>query len=45
MGDGRLTDGAAECMRATREQLRRNAEVIKVCASDGVLSEVDDPIH
>src|SRR5205823_5998548 len=25
--------------------LRRNAKVIKVCASGGVLSEVDDPIH
>ena len=45
VGDGRLADGAAECMRATREQLRRNAKVIKVCASGGVLSEVDDPIH
>ena len=30
-------------MRAVREQLRRNAKVIKVCASGGVLSEVDDP--
>jgi imidazolonepropionase-like amidohydrolase len=45
VGDGRLADGVAECMRATREQLRRNAKVIKVCASGGVLSEVDDPIH
>ncbi len=32
-------------MRAVREQLRRNAKVIKVCASGGVMSEVDDPIH
>jgi imidazolonepropionase-like amidohydrolase len=31
--------------RATREQLRRDARVIKVCASGGVLSEVDDPVH
>jgi imidazolonepropionase-like amidohydrolase len=44
-GDLRLADGAADCMRAVREQLRRNAKVIKVCASGGVMSEVDDPIH
>jgi imidazolonepropionase-like amidohydrolase len=41
----RLADGADECARAVREQLRRNAKLIKVCASGGVLSEVDDPIH
>ena len=41
----RLADGAAECMRAVREQLRRNAKVIKVCASGGVMSEIDDPVH
>jgi imidazolonepropionase-like amidohydrolase len=41
----RLADGVSECMRAVREQLRRNAKVIKVCASGGVMSEVDDPIH
>jgi len=41
----RLADGTSECMRAVREQLRRGARVIKVCASGGVLSEVDDPIH
>jgi imidazolonepropionase-like amidohydrolase len=41
----RLADGVDECARAVREQLRRNAKVIKVCASGGVLSEVDDPIH
>ncbi|MFI6323904.1 amidohydrolase family protein [Nonomuraea sp. NPDC050556] len=44
-GDFRLADGADECMRAVREQLRRNAKVIKVCASGGVLSELDHPIH
>jgi imidazolonepropionase-like amidohydrolase len=44
-GSMRLADGVSECMRATREQLRRNAKVIKVCASGGVLSEVDDPVH
>jgi imidazolonepropionase-like amidohydrolase len=41
----RLADGADECVRAVREQLRRNAKLIKVCASGGVLSEVDDPVH
>jgi imidazolonepropionase-like amidohydrolase len=44
-GMGRLADGVAECMLAVREQLRIGARVIKVCASGGVLSEVDDPIH
>jgi imidazolonepropionase-like amidohydrolase len=42
---GRLADGPAECVRAVREQLRRNARVIKICASGGVMSEVDHPIH
>jgi imidazolonepropionase-like amidohydrolase len=41
----RIADGADACMRAVREQLRRNARVIKVCASGGVLSEVDHPVH
>jgi len=44
-GTLRLADGTAECMRAVREQLRAGARVIKVCASGGVLSEVDSPIH
>lgn len=44
-GELRLADGPAECARAVREQLRKNAKVIKVCASGGVLSEVDHPIH
>jgi imidazolonepropionase-like amidohydrolase len=44
-GEFRLADGPAECARATREQLRRNAKVIKVFASGGVLSELDHPIH
>ena len=44
-GTFRLADGTAECMRAVREQLRRGAAVIKVCASGGVLSEVDHPVH
>lgn len=44
-GEFRLCDGPAECAKATREQLRRDAKVIKVCASGGVLSEVDHPVH
>jgi imidazolonepropionase-like amidohydrolase len=44
-GELRLADGPAECAKAVREQLRRDAKVIKVCASGGVLSEVDHPIH
>jgi imidazolonepropionase-like amidohydrolase len=40
-----LADGVPEVLRAVRRQLRENAKVIKVCASGGVLSEVDDPIH
>lgn len=44
-GELRLADGPAECARAVREQLRKNARVIKVCASGGVLSEIDHPIH
>jgi imidazolonepropionase-like amidohydrolase len=44
-GELRLADGPAECAKAVREQLRLNAKVIKVCASGGVMSEVDHPIH
>jgi imidazolonepropionase-like amidohydrolase len=40
-----LADGVAECLRAVRLQLRRGAKVIKICASGGVLSELDHPIH
>jgi imidazolonepropionase-like amidohydrolase len=45
MHEGRLCDGPDECAKAAREQLRLGAKVIKVCASGGVLSEIDDPIH
>ena len=38
-------DGEAECLRAVRLQLRRGAKLIKVCASGGVLTEYDDPMH
>jgi imidazolonepropionase-like amidohydrolase len=44
-GELRLCDGPDECARAAREQLRRNAKLIKVCASGGVLSDVDHPVH
>jgi imidazolonepropionase-like amidohydrolase len=43
--EGGLCDGVDGCIRAVRMQLRRNARLIKVCASGGVLSELDDPIH
>lgn len=44
-GLGRLCDGPDECVKAVREQLRLNAKVIKVCASGGVLTEIDHPVH
>ncbi|MHA2168458.1 MAG: metal-dependent hydrolase family protein [Candidatus Kariarchaeaceae archaeon] len=40
-----LTDGRDGCYTAVRTQLREGAEVIKYCASGGVLSEIDHPIH
>ena len=40
-----LCDGVDECIKAVRLQLRRGAKVIKVCASGGVGSEVDNPNH
>lgn len=44
-GELRLADGPAECLKAVREQLRKNAKIIKICASGGMMSEVDDPAH
>ncbi len=41
----RQCDGVPECLRAVRLQLREGARLIKVCASGGVMSQVDDPIH
>lgn len=38
-------DGVAECLRAVRLQLRKNAKLIKICASGGVLTEYDHPQH
>src|SRR5690606_39599207 len=34
-----------DCRRVVRRQLRLGAKVIKVCASGGVMSQVDHPIH
>ena len=42
---GELADGVPECLLAVRKQLRLGATHIKICASGGVLSEVDHPIH
>lgn len=44
-GTLRVCDGVDGVMTAVREQLRIGADVIKVCASGGVLSERDHPIH
>jgi imidazolonepropionase-like amidohydrolase len=44
-GELRVCDGVDACIQAVREQLRRNAKLIKICASGGVFSEVDHPIH
>jgi imidazolonepropionase-like amidohydrolase len=41
----RQCDGVPECLRAVRLQLRQGARVIKVCASGGVMSEIDHPVH
>lgn len=45
VGDMQVCDGVDECIRAVRLQLRKNARVIKICASGGVMSEIDHPIH
>lgn len=42
---GVLADGVPECLRSVRRQLRKGASVIKICASGGVASELDHPIH
>ena len=42
---GALCDGVPECLKAVRLQLRAGARVIKICASGGVMSEIDHPIH
>lgn len=40
-----LADGADDCRRVVRRQLRLGAQVIKVCASGGVMSQIDHPLH
>ncbi|PYH97526.1 hypothetical protein BO71DRAFT_438783 [Aspergillus ellipticus CBS 707.79] len=40
-----IADGVPECLLAVRKQLRHGARVIKVCASGGVVSAIDDPQH
>ena len=40
-----LCDGVPEVLRAVRTNLRANAKLIKICASGGVMSEIDHPIH
>jgi imidazolonepropionase-like amidohydrolase len=40
-----LCDGVPEVLKAVRTNLRDNAKLIKICASGGVMSEVDHPIH
>lgn len=44
-GFSTLCDGVPECLKAVRKQLRQGAEVIKFCASGGVMSKIDDPIN
>lgn len=41
----RVCDGMVDVVAAVREQLRAGAEVIKTCASGGVISERNDPQH
>ncbi|KAK0390534.1 hypothetical protein NLU13_0038 [Sarocladium strictum] len=40
-----ICDGADECRRAVRLQIRRGAKCIKVLASGGVLSSDDNPLY
>jgi len=45
LGLGILCDGVPECLKAVRSQLRSGARLIKICASGGVMSEIDNPVH
>jgi imidazolonepropionase-like amidohydrolase len=45
VGAPSLCDGPEDCRRVVRRQLRLGARVIKVCASGGVMSQVDHPLH
>lgn len=40
-----LCDGVPSCLHQVRRQLRNGARLIKICASGGVMSEIDHPIH
>ncbi|NNE13148.1 MAG: amidohydrolase family protein, partial [Ilumatobacter sp.] len=40
-----LCDGVPEVLKAVRSNLRTNAKLIKICASGGVMSEIDHPMH
>jgi imidazolonepropionase-like amidohydrolase len=44
-GIGLICDGVPDVLKAVRTNLRAGAAVIKLCASGGVMSEVDHPIH
>jgi hypothetical protein len=39
-----MCDGVSECTKAVREQIREQADVIKIMTSGGVLSAYDSPI-
>lgn len=43
-GEDNICDGPDECRAAVRRMLRLGAKVIKIHASGGVMSELDDPI-
>ncbi len=45
LGVLRQCDGVPECLRAVRLQLRVGARLIKICASGGVMSQIDHPVH
>ena len=40
-----ICDGVPECIKVVRQQLRRGAACIKVLASGGCTSQLDDPEH
>ena len=42
MGDG-VADGIAEVQHKVRQNIKYGADVIKICATGGVLSKGDDP--
>ncbi|KAI0837428.1 amidohydrolase [Hypoxylon sp. FL0890] len=44
-GMSMIVDGADECRRAVRLQIRRGARCIKILASGGVLSRDDNPLY